>query len=44
MYTDLSPELNRFFCTMVMTEEIRAGVRTEDEVPSYLCCSIRNCY
>ncbi len=41
MFTHLDVSLNRFFCTMVMTEEIRAGVRTVEEIPSYLACEPR---
>jgi len=44
MYTDLSVDLNRFFCTMVMTEEIRNGVREEEEIPPYLGCTVRHCF
>jgi 2-dehydropantoate 2-reductase len=44
MFTDVSVELNRFFCTMVMTEEIRNGVRREEDIPPYLGCSVRHCY
>lgn len=44
MYTDLSVNLNRFFCTMVMTEEIRSGARREEEIPDYLGCQVRHCY
>jgi 2-dehydropantoate 2-reductase len=44
MYTDLSVDLNRFFCTMVMTEEIRNGVRKEEDIPDYLGCAVRHCF
>lgn len=43
MFTDLSVNLNRFFCTMVMTEEIKAGSRREEEIPDYLGCAVRHC-
>ena len=44
MFTHLEVGLNRFFCTMVMTEEIKNGVRSADEVPGYLACKVRLCY
>jgi 2-dehydropantoate 2-reductase len=44
MFTDVYVGHNMYFCSMVMTEEIRSGVRTEDEVPPYLGCNIRLCY
>ncbi|MEN8148711.1 MAG: ketopantoate reductase C-terminal domain-containing protein, partial [Planctomycetota bacterium] len=44
MYTDIRAELNMFFTNMVMTQEIRAGVRKVQEIPSYLGCTVRLCY
>jgi len=44
MYTDVQAELNMFFTNMVMTQEIRAGVRKVQEIPSYLGCTVRLCY
>jgi len=44
MYTDKTVSLNRFFCTMVMTEEIKNGVRSEEEIPEYLGCAVRLCF
>ena len=44
MFTDVSVARNMFFTQMVMTEEIRAGTRTEGDVPPYLGCAVRLCY
>jgi len=44
MYTHVDVGLNRFFSTMVMTEEIKSGVRSADDVPGYLACKVRLCY
>jgi 2-dehydropantoate 2-reductase len=44
MYTDINADLNMFFTNMVMTQEIRSGVRKVQEIPSYLGCTVRLCY
>jgi len=44
MYTDIHADLNMFFTNMVMTQEIRSGVRKVQEIPSYLGCTVRLCY
>jgi 2-dehydropantoate 2-reductase len=44
MFSNCDVGRNMFFVSMVMTEEIRSGVRSEDEVPPYLGCNVRLCY
>jgi 2-dehydropantoate 2-reductase len=44
MYGHLKVPLNQFFTTMVMTQEIRSGVRARDEIPPYLGCPVKLCY
>jgi ketopantoate reductase len=44
MYGNLDVSLNMFFSTMVMTREIKSGVRKEESVPPYLGCEVRLCF
>jgi 2-dehydropantoate 2-reductase len=44
MYGHLTVPMNMFFTNMVMTQEIRAGARDENEIPPYLGCNVRLCY
>ena len=40
MFKDVDVDLNAFFTSAIVTQEIRNGTRDEDDIPEYL---IRRC-